>query len=168
MRPRLLTEAHTGARGTGITESVVQRQSAARRIEVDDEETIAGAGARGIQRNPPARAVDRDPMRLLIVAERQCRDLAGMFGIGDVERDERVRVGYRLKPVVAGEHGHPAVLALESLHERRARLLAIDPVNEIEPAVERVDICALAIGKQQRLAGELVLVAAGLVGARYS
>src|SRR5215207_7397447 len=83
-----------------------------------------------------------------------------MLGIGDVERDERVRFGHGLKPVVAGEHGDTAILPLEPFDERRARGVAVETANEIESTVERVDVRALPVRQEQWLSGELLFVAA--------
>ena len=82
------------------------------------------------------------------MAERDGGHLARLLGVGDVER-HHVRLGHGLQPVVAGEHGHAAVLPLE-LRRRFARGLVPHVPQQVEAAVERVDVDALAMPGSRR------------------
>ena len=61
-----------------------------------------------------------------------------MLRVADVEGHERMRGGQRLQPVVPRQHRHAALLSLESLHERGARVIALDVTDpDIRAIVSR-------------------------------
>src|SRR6185437_16727931 len=83
-----------------------------------------------------------------------------MRGVGDVERHETMERGYRLQPVVARDERDAAILSLECVHERDGRRCGCNAAQQVETTVERVDVDALSVRKQARLARVIVLVAA--------
>src|SRR5437868_4836899 len=84
-----------------------------------------------------------------------------MFRVRDIEREYSVLVGNGLQPVMASEDGYAAILSFERTDKPNVRRIGIDATQEIKTALEGVDVDAFPIRQQARLAGELVLFAAG-------
>src|SRR5436305_8991583 len=84
-----------------------------------------------------------------------------MFWVRDIEREYSVLVGNGLQPVMASEDGYAAILSFERTDKPNVRRIGIDATQEIKTALEGVDVDAFPIRQQARLAGELILFAAG-------
>ena len=83
-----------------------------------------------------------------------------MFGIRDVERQQRMGIWHWLQPVVPGENRYTATGAVKTPHERRRGIRRIDAANKVQATAECVDIDTLAVRKEPRLTRVFLLVAA--------
>src|SRR6185312_4141284 len=130
------------------------RHVSVRGIEVDYEQSVPLPG--GIQHDSSARVIDRDPVRLLIVANHYSRYFARMLRITYIECDEAVIRRHCLNPVVRGENRHSTVSSVECMHERCDGHRTRHIPEQIQPAVERVDVHAPAVSQKPGLTRELV------------
>src|SRR5262245_14307444 len=64
-------------------------------------------------------------MRLLVVAECHAGHFAWTLRIGNIQRDQCVRLHHGLQPVVAGQDRNTAILSRKAVNEARARFLPI-------------------------------------------
>src|SRR6185312_7726948 len=130
------------------------RHVSVRGIEVDYEQSVPLPG--GIQHDSSACVIDRDPVRLLIVANHYSRYFARMLTVTYIECDEAVIRRHSLNPVVRGENRNSTVSSVECMHERCNRCRTCHITEQIQPAIERVDVNTPAVSEKPRLARELV------------
>lgn len=73
MWPFEAVQAHARVLAAGVTKPLVDRQRSRRRVEVEHEQPFARRAARA-RDGPPAGFVNRQPVRLLLIAERATED----------------------------------------------------------------------------------------------